>query len=47
MNANIDYLGMLNLLRHLLNKGVISRKEYDKIAARLAAQSGADIIVLT
>ena len=45
MNANIDYLGMLILLRRLREAGGFSDKEIKKIAARLAAKSRADIVV--
>ncbi len=27
MNHNINYIGMVNLLRHLQNAGLVSRKE--------------------
>ena len=45
MNANIDYLGMLILLRRLREAGDLSDKEIKKIAARMAAKSGVDIVV--
>ena len=44
MNANVNYIGMVNLLRALRNAGVISREEARKIAARLQVETGADII---
>ena len=47
MNANIDYLGMLKLLSYLCDMGCITEKEREKIAARLAVQTGADIIILS
>ncbi len=43
-NVNIDYIGQINLLRALQAAGVINQKELQKIAARLAAKSGADIV---
>ena len=44
MNQNINYIGMVNLLRHLQNAGLVSRKEAGRIAARLRAETGADVI---
>ena len=44
MNKNIDYVGMVNLLRHLQNAGLVSRKEARRIAARLRTETGADVI---
>ena len=40
MNQNINYIGMVNLLRHLQNAGLVSRKEAGRIAARLRAEAG-------
>ena len=45
MKENINYLGMVNLLRSLHAAGLVSRKETRKIAARLKAETGADVIV--
>lgn len=45
MNPNSDYLGIINLLRSLQEKALISDVEAKKIAARLMAQLGADIIL--
>ena len=44
MNQNINYIGMVNLLRQLQNAGLVSRREARRIAARLRAETGADII---
>lgn len=44
-NANIDYCGMINLLRDLWKRGICSKAEAQKIAAQLAVQYGADIII--
>ena len=44
MNQNINYIGMVNLLRHLQNAGLVSRKEARRIAVRLRAETGADVI---
>ena len=44
MNQNINYIGMVNLLRHLQTAGLVSRKEAGRIAAQLRAETGADVI---
>ena len=44
MNQNINYIGMMNLLRHLQNTGLVSRKEARRIATRLRVETGADVI---
>ena len=44
MNKNIDYVGMVNLLLRLQNAGLVSRKEARRVAARLRAETGADVI---
>ena len=44
MKQNINYIGMVNLLRRLQNAGLVSRKEARRIAARLRAETGADVI---
>lgn len=44
MNANVNYIGMVNLLRALRNAGIISEVEARKIAARLRVETGADVI---
>lgn len=45
MNANIDYLGLLTLLRHLLALGLVSDSETKKIAALLHVDMDADIAI--
>ena len=45
MNRNINYLGMLNLLRTLQTAGLMSQKEARNIAARLKIETGADVMV--
>ena len=40
MNQNINYIGMVNLLRHLQTAGLVSRKEAGRIAARLGRKPG-------
>ena len=44
MNKNIDYVGMVNLLRRVQNAGLANRKEARRVAARLRAETGADVI---
>jgi hypothetical protein len=43
LNANVDYCGIRNLLRLLAGQG-FTEAELKKIAARIAQESGADII---
>lgn len=45
MNANIDYLGLLTLLRRLLALELVSNSEAKKIAVRLRVDMGADIAI--
>ena len=42
-NANIDYCGVRNLLRLLLDHG-FTEKELKRIADQIAQKTGADII---
>lgn len=44
-NANVDYCGVVNLLRDLLKRGLCTKAEARKIAAQIAVQYGADIII--
>ena len=44
MNANIDYCGVMKLLCVLEEHG-FTKAELKKVAARVAAQTGADIIL--
>lgn len=45
MDPNADYLGIVALLHGLREHGLISSSEAKKIAARLKARLGADIII--
>jgi len=45
MNTRIDCCGMIVLLRALLSSGAFSHQEIEKIARRVAAESGADLII--
>lgn len=47
MDANVDYLGLLNLLRGLQTRGLITQAEAVKIAARLKVSLGADIFIFS
>lgn len=44
-DANIDYCGIVMLLRAMLRKELCTEAEAKKIAARIAVQYGADIII--
>lgn len=44
-NANVDYCGIVTLLRALLKQNLCTAAEAKNIAARLAVQYGADIII--
>ena len=46
MNVNIDYLGILELLRQLEEQGVITRTESKRIAGHIAKKNGANIVIL-
>lgn len=45
MNANVDYCGVIILLRQLVEAGHCTIKEANRIAARIAGQTGADVIL--
>lgn len=45
-NVNIDFIGIMNLLRYLLAEGHITEEERSCISARIAYNTGANIIVL-
>ena len=44
-NVNVDYCGVVNLLRDLIKRGICTKAEAKKIAVRIAVQYGADIII--
>ena len=44
-DQNINYIGMVNLLRKLRADGLVSQREARRIAARLKVETGADVIV--
>ena len=43
--TNIDYCGIVNLLRQLVEKNLLTRTEAKKIAARIAAEEQVDIVL--
>ena len=45
MDQNINYYGIILLLRQLRESGIFSEKELRRVAARIAADSGADIMI--
>ena len=47
MNANINYIGILNMLRYLEENGAITKAERKKIAEHIAIKTGANIVVLS
>ena len=47
MNANINYIGILNMLQYLVEKGAITEAESKKIAKHIAIKKGANIVILS
>lgn len=47
MNANINYIGILNMLHYLVEKGAITKAESKKISEHIAIKTGANIVVLS
>ena len=45
MEADLTFLGLMNLLRGLLDAGLVSRTEARRTAARLKAETGADLAI--
>ena len=45
MNTQINYCGVIVLLRKLLACNELTRQEAEKIARRVAAETGADLII--
>ena len=45
MDQNVNYYGIILLLRQLRENGSFSEKELRRVAARIAADSGADIMI--
>lgn len=44
-NVNIDYYGVILILRHLVSREICSRREAEEIVARIATQYGANLII--
>lgn len=44
-NANIDFCGIVKLLRYLVAQGHCTKKEAQKLSEHIAAKLGADIIL--
>ena len=45
MDQNVNYYGIILLLRPLRESGSFGEKELRRVAARIAADSGADIMI--
>lgn len=45
MDQNVNYYGIILLLRQLLESGSFRETELRRVAARIAADSGADIMI--
>ena len=45
MNANVNYCSVIILLRQLVAAGHCTKKEANRIAARIAKKTGADLIL--
>lgn len=43
--TNVDYCGIVNLLRQLVAKDLLTRQKAKKIAARIAAEEQVDIVL--
>lgn len=43
--TNIDYCGIVNLLRQLVAKYLLTRQEAKKIATRIATEEQVDIVL--
>ena len=44
-NVNVDYRSIVNLLRQLVEKDLLTRAETKKIAAQIAMEEQVDIIL--
>ena len=44
-NVNIDYCGIITLLKNLVQSGKCTEKEAQKIASYLSVQDGVEIIL--
>ena len=44
-NVNVDYCGIVNLLRSLVKSGLFTEKEAKKIATRIAVKNQVDMVL--
>ena len=45
MDKNINYYGIILLLRKLRNNGLFTEKELKKVASRIAAENSVELII--
>lgn len=45
MNVNVNYYGVVQLLRQLVEGGHCTKTEATRIAARIAVKTGAEVIL--
>ena len=45
MYVNVDYCGVIQLLRQLVERGHCTKAEATRIAARIAVKTGAEVIL--
>ena len=45
MDQNINFYGIILMLRKLRDNGLFTEKELKKVAARIAAESGTELII--
>lgn len=45
MDQNIDFYGIILMLRKLRDNGFFTEKELKKVAARIAAENGTKLII--
>lgn len=45
MNRDIDFYGIILLLRKLRDNGLFTEKELRKVASRIAAENGVELII--
>ena len=45
MEADLNFLGLMNLLRGLLDAGLVTRAEARRVAAHLKVETGADLVI--
>ena len=45
MNKDVNFYGIILLLRKLRDNGLFTEKELRKVAARIAAENGVELII--